>query len=260
VIAALEMLGLEEPVTSERRLQSALTVLKRNLLGDLELARIYESHLLITGHRVLRIAPLKPGGAILFRELLDIVHLQGDLVEYGIVLRGAVTLGQAAGRADTVVGPGLEEATRLRDELAEVPRVIVDPRLLVEVENNASLRAENHDVLTELGFIRSLLRADSDGQWFVDYLKAFATELDEPSMYPLFLLKHRRLIEKRLKVSTVPSRSSKGWTWLWRYHNKAITAGVKEQRLKATDREKLRLTPPGSPVLYVFPPSTRAPP
>lgn len=253
IIIALELLGLDEPSTPKKRLRSALALVEREL-GEPAATKRFDRRLLVVGHRVFRIALIKSDGAILFRELLDIVHFQSGLIGHGVLLRGVVTLGDVAERAGIIVGPGLSEAERLRDELPEVPRVVVDPRLLREAERNELLRARHHTVPMELGYIRQLLREDSDGSWFVDYLEAFATELDEPSMYPDFLESHRRLVEQRLESSPVPSRSSRAWTWLRRYHNRLVNRRVRDE----AERARLRLAAP-SPLVYVFPPSAKAP-
>jgi hypothetical protein len=253
IIIALELLGLNEDDVRAIQLRRILALLDRDF-GNRE---TFERRVLVAGHRVFRLSPILPDrvGALPFRELLDVVHLQADLLGHGILVRGAVTLGKAAWHTDMAVGAGISEAERLC-QLAEVPRVIVDPRLLREVESNENLR--DHVVLTELGYIRELLRQDSDGLWFVDYLRAIATELDEPDMYPEFLKDHRTLIEKRLGDCVTLDRTSRVSTWLWRYHNRGIDECARRGVLDDAAKAELRL-PAQSPVVYVFPPSAKAP-
>ena len=156
------------------------------------------------------------------------------------------------------VGSGIVESERMRADLAGVPRVIVDPRLILEIELNELLRAKHHSILDELGYARSVLREDTDGLWFIDYLKAFQTEVDEPPMYLEFLEQHRQLIESKLKASTTLDRTSRGYTWLRSYHNRVIDELFDEKRLNEAERSRLRI-PATSPLVYAFPPSALKP-
>jgi hypothetical protein len=255
IVLTFELLGLEEPAGSGKVLK-ALALVERHLRDDVEENSPFEKRLFIVGHHVLRVAPIKQHGTLLFWELLDVVHLQLVLVANGILLRGALTFGDVVLRTDLAVGPAVSEAERLRNEVAQFPRVIVDPRLIQAVEDNPHLRKDGHTVPMELGFIRSLLREDADGLWFVDYLKAVRTELDDSSMYPDFLADHRRLIEEHLASATTLDASARAWTWLWRYHNRIINQVFKEEGKK--ERERL-LSPARSPLVFAFPPSARAP-
>jgi hypothetical protein len=253
VIIALELFGLDEDEAHEGRLQRTLVMMEQDF-GDRE---IFERRFFVVGHRVFRLTPIKSGGAAAnaFRELLDVVHLQEYLIGRRILARGAVTFGNVAWRTDLVMGAGLAEAERLCT-LAEFPRVMVDPRLLQEVENNENLR--DHPLLTELGYIRKLLRQDADGQWFVDYLRTMATEVDEPELYLDLLEGHRHFVEQRLKACVTLDPTSRALTWLWSYHNQVVEECFRRKAISSTQKEHLRLSAQ-SPFVYVFPPSAKAP-
>ena len=214
-----------------------------------------ERRLFVVGRRVFRLTTIKPDGtgANVFRELLDVVHLQDYFLGRRILARGAVTLGNVAWRTDIIVGTGLSDAERLCT-LADVPRVMVDPRLLQEVENNQNLR--DHPPLTELGYIRKLLRQDADGQWFVDYLRVMSSEVDEPELYPEFLAEHRLVIEQRLKACAMLDPTFRALIWLWNYHNQVVEEWLRRKAISNALTERLRL-PVQSPFVYVFPPSAK---
>jgi hypothetical protein len=256
VILALEFCGLDDASVKEGRLRRVIEVLDDS--SSTVVSRLVERRLFIAGNRVLRVVPIKPNGTQLFWELLDFVHLQVDLIAHGVLLRGAATLGDAGVRSAFAVGSGVVEAERMRDALANVPRVIVDSRLILELELNADLRAKHHTVLDELGYAQSVLREDSDGLWFVDYLKAFQTEVDEPPMYLEFLEQHREFIERKLQIATTLDRTSRGFTWLRSYHNRVIDELFEEKRLDDAERSRLRI-PATSPLVYAFPPSALKP-
>ncbi|UQA56782.1 hypothetical protein [Polyangium aurulentum] len=261
VILVLELLGIDDPSMPEGRRRQAFELVEqylgRALLGD-KLAKRQGLQLLVTGRQVIRIAPIKPGGTRLFDELLDIVHLQGDLILEGVFIRGALTLGDVATRVGRAVGSGIDHAARLCTEVADVPRVIVDPRLIREAEGNADLRAEHHAVPQELGYIRDILRRDGDGLWFVDYLKACASEVEDHSAYVNIIDQHGLLIEQRLNASVQLDGTSRTWTWLWQYHNMIVGEWQAAQRDNIAEWEPFFI-PSQSPLVYAFPPSIKPP-
>lgn len=254
IITALELLGIDE--IPEGRARQVISIVQRHL-GDSELARRYGSHLSLAARRMLHIAPIEPAGMLPFWQALNMVHLQSALVPLGVLVRGAIALGDAAVHGSLILGRGVAEAERLRDEVAHVPRVVVDPRLLRETEQNANLRSPNHSIMDELGYLRTLLRLDSDGLLFVDYLLAIRSEMDEPSLYLEFLKDHRRLVTRKLDAATVLDGASRAWIWLWRYHNLVVEKLEITSRLDDQELSELRI-PATSPLVYRFPPSAKA--
>lgn len=270
MILAIELIGLEDPEMPEEHVRAALSTFVRHL-GEPEGGTSQRWRLHLAGRRALRTVPVEQGSSHLFWELLHIVHVQAELVRFGIFVRGAITLGDVAAigdinagrgilasRADAIMGPGVSEAERLRDMLTDVPRVIVDPRLILEAEQNADLRAPQHTVAMELGYIRELLHLDADGVWFVDYLKAFESEVDEPPYYIDFLEEHARQVKRHLDACAVLDSAARSFTWLWRYHNRVIEACYRRKRIDKAGRARLRI-PARGPLLYAFPPSAKVP-
>lgn len=270
IVIALELLGLDEIEQAGERARAVFAGVVKHL-GEPKVANHQEWRLFLTGRRALRIAPIKPAGTLLFWELIDILHLQAELVRLGVLVRGAISLGDVsadasisigrgltASHAEAVVGPGVTEAERLRDTVAEMPRVLVDARLIRETEQNADLRAPQHTVAQELGYVRELLRRDNDGLWFVDYLAAFASEVDEPSFYIDFLAEHAELVKRGIASCTELDPKARRWTWLWGYHNRVIEACFRRGRIGAAERAALRI-PAEPPLLYTFAPSAKAP-
>lgn len=256
LVMALELRDLDTSRPTGKRFHEMFALIERYLAGPPPV-KPFDRRLLISGHRIIRMIPIESGDSAPLWEFLNVVHLQSQLVRHGVLLWGAVTFGGAAERTALVTGPGVLEAERLRDEVAETPRVIVDPRLLREVEANKELRTTD-TVPIELGYIRELLREDADGVWFVDYLRAFATEVHEPSLYLDFLEEHRQLVERQMQKADTLNRLSRSWTWLWRYHNRVVEELYEQKVLESSKRAQLRLTA-GGPLVYTFPPSAKIP-
>ncbi len=252
VVIALELLGLDEPGAGATR-SNALSIVEQDL-GEDEAPNASERRLFVVGNQVVRTAPIDSSRTLAFWEILDLVHLQSDLAGAGVFVRGAVSLGDTAARTDFAVGPAVSESLRLCGDLAGVPRVVIDPRVLVEIEQNPDFRAQHHSVLDELGYVQKLLRLDSDGMWFVDYLKAVESEASEAPLYTKFLEAHRAQIDGRLKKTERLDGTSRAWSWLSGYHNRVVEELFARARLNDEQRSSLRI-PPRSPMTYAFPSS-----
>lgn len=212
---------------------------------------------LVAGNRLLRVTPVGSSGPVLFRELLNLVHLQGTLVWDGALVRGAVTLGDAAIHAGLAFGPGVSEAERLRDAVAEVPRIIVDPGLLRALEQEPRLRAPHHSVPEELEYVRDLLRLDRDAVWFLDYLRAFRAEIGEASKYAGYLETHASLVQRGLEACQRLDRASRVWTWQLRYHNLVVREQLKQAGGEGLDG---LLVSPRGPLFFAFPRTSKGRP
>lgn len=252
LIAALEFIGMDDPNMPPGRVRQALSRIAEYLDDEEGLKKQYESHWSFGGSQALYVAPTKREGMLPFRVILKVVHLQMALVPLGIVVRGAISLGEAVALDEMITGQGVANAQFLRDEVAEMPRVVVDPAMLSAVEANRDLWAPHHNATDELGYLYELLREDTDGLWFVDYLHAGVTEVDEPEDYHKFLHDHKVLVTRKIENSKTLNRHTRAITWLWHYHDLRVNS------LKPGFGDDLRI-PPSSPLLYRFPASAKAP-
>lgn len=159
---------------------------------------------------------------LLFHELLDLVHAQGELVNHGVLIRGGVTYGPVYTSEARVFGPAVVAAYELESRFALYPRIVVDPALLKAFQNDDLLKAAHHDLESEAEYIRKLVRRGDDGIWHVDYLRAVETELDDIALYPEFLMSHRRLIIEGAKRFAGLSSPLSKYMWLASYHNARI--------------------------------------
>ncbi len=75
------------------------------------------------------------------------------LSEYGIPIRGGITMGQAYIDDDIVLGKGLIEAVRLESEVARYPRIVIDKFFI----NQNSINDQE------------LIKKDNDGEYYLDF-------------------------------------------------------------------------------------------
>ena len=159
-------------------------------------------------------------------QILKIVHAQSWLLfDEELLIRGGITIGELAKSYGQIFGPGFVRAYELESKHAEYPRVLVDQCVLDELYRNPRLCV--HDPDTDAGYLKAMLRKDTDGKLFVDYLRVVADELDNPEDYPGYLAKHRALINRRLKEFIEPSRVREKYEWLSRYHDKTVEEMVR---------------------------------
>jgi hypothetical protein len=173
---------------------------------------------------IIRIRPLdhtRPYGA-LFHELLDLIHMQGELVQHGVCMRGGIAVGDVHFEAHTAYGPGFVRAYEIESTFANFPRIVVDPAVLARLNDDERLGADHNRLEDDIDSVKKLLRRDSDGLYFVDYLSVFLGELDHVSFEPMFIIAHKNLILGGLRdVENLTSVSAK-YLWLANYHNNFV--------------------------------------
>jgi hypothetical protein len=253
IVVALELLGLDDLDVPEQRVGAAMDVVQELLSESTQTGRSdpsVASRLLVSGHRVLRVVPLRPHDSVLFRELGELLGLQLLLFALGVFVRGAVTLGEVVMRSDVLTGRGVTRAARLRDTVAESPRIVMDPVLLREVEQEPSLRASHHSVTQELGYLRGLLRLDADGVWFLDYLKVAISSSGDEATAIAMVEEHAAVIRRELAGCATLDAFARRWMWLLGYHNRAV-----QEHAERTGVEVPRdlLVSMAGPLFYSFP-------
>jgi hypothetical protein len=156
---------------------------------------------------------------LVFDRVHSLFHAQSKLIQEGLLIRGALTLGGMERSYGALFGPGLILAYDLERQEAKFPRIILDPALLREFETNPILR--RHKYPEEMEYLSSFITEDSDGFTFIDYLKGMQTELDT-SEFIEFLECHKALVEKGLTEFGDKNKSVLAkYEWLQKYHNLA---------------------------------------
>ena len=91
---------------------------------------------------IVRIRPVDSGLnqmypiGVVFHELLDMVHIQGELVKERVLLRGGVAYGQIFYEDSILYGPALIKAYDLESKYAVHPRIMVEPELISSYARN----------------------------------------------------------------------------------------------------------------------------
>tara|TARA_A100001391_G_scaffold127943_2_gene87511 strand:- start:1078 stop:1929 length:852 start_codon:yes stop_codon:yes gene_type:complete len=235
IITFLDLLGFSQLVDGGASAQDIAVI-----LDTLEMATSLdpiEGHLwgerrIAMSDSVLHVAEISPSGnpiGIDFRVLLlGLVHAQMDLVNRGIILRGAIVRGEVfideASDHDgdaRFFGPGYQAAHKAESE-EEFPRIIVAEELVDEIKLGKIGYAQElpdyfHKNLDEL-----LVHDPTGGVYTLDYLYIASFEVADPEAYCDYLAKHRDLIQRRLNEYSSASNVLRKYVWLAEYHNETL--------------------------------------
>ncbi len=169
--------------------------------------------------------PLSHDGG-LFYVLMDLIHLQIDLLAIGIFVRGGITVGLAHHDEYNVFGPAMVEAYELESKSAVYPRII----LTEETINYGIMNSPSHQNSHDMKLFESLLRKDADGYYYVNYL-AQSQEFDYPEIdYYRWMQGVRNCIVSNLNLycggeSAEVRRVYEKYLWVLDYWNASLEPG-----------------------------------
>ncbi|MCR8720797.1 hypothetical protein NVV30_19130 [Pseudomonas syringae] len=160
---------------------------------------------------------------LLFYELLALVHAQSELIDNDVIVRGGVAFGDISYKNHRIFVPAMVDAYELESKKAVFPRIVINPIWMEALKSDRFIRSKNHTLKEELNHIRKLIRKDDDGVYFIDYIRAIRSELDDPEAgYISFLKRHCSLIKRNLDKHTDQGKVLDKYKWLSRYHDELI--------------------------------------
>lgn len=225
VIAFIDILGFKEHIEKTlvdesyaKALHNILAYLNNikvnNYKGDYPENNTSGREISVFSDSIVISYPLTYTSAV-FYLLLDVIHIQLDMLANGILLRGGITVGDLYHRSGVVYGPAMNEAYKLESKNAIYPRVVVDENTLVEGVKNGF-----HSPKEELDYILSLINIDEDKQLIVDFLRQWQ-EVDDNDAYRELLETTKDLIIKEINEQTSPNILNK-YIWLKKYYNQSL--------------------------------------
>ncbi len=157
----------------------------------------------------------------LFNELLDLLHIQIQCINSGVLIRAGVAIGDVhvgLNGKGPIFGPAMVRAYQIESEEAVYPRIAIDDAAYRLFLADSRLHNENHDLEEEAGYVNGLLRVGEDGTRYIDYLTAGEREFDDFASYLQFIERHADLLRRNLGTNHRPNVRRK-YVWLARYHN-----------------------------------------
>ena len=168
-----------------------------------------------------------------FEKVLTVLFmLEQSFLRSGVLLKGALTVGDLYHEGQIVFGPALMEACRLESGCAVYPRCILTRETLQEILKDCRSEARRTAV-------QNLLRQDDDGFYFFDYLGrslalllAQSREGEEPVEVFDELQELKWFLEDKLKeTGTAENRIIMKYGWLRNYFNKVVLELEKQTQL-----------------------------
>ncbi|KUH41411.1 hypothetical protein [Bacillus mycoides] len=159
--------------------------------------------------------PINLPGSV-FYLLLDIVHLQLEMLSYGILMRGGVTVGKLCHDDNIVYGPAMIEAYELESNVAVYPRVVVDKKSF-----EAAIQYPLNPPKQELEHISDLINEDFDGQYYVDFISQWQ-EVEDQDDYFKALGTIKIIIENAIHDYQSKPAILVKYQWLKKYFNSVL--------------------------------------
>jgi hypothetical protein len=160
-------------------------------------------------------------------ELMILCSIQAELTAvYGLMLRGGISLGGMYREDDPekgkfIFGPALVRSYELAEELAVVPRILIDPDLIRRMTEHKQERPFYND------FAQCRKQAE-DGSFFIDYLnwEYRIRDLYSPKGIQAadeMLELHKKVAEQKLlELGAKGERLRQKARWLAVYHNNTV--------------------------------------
>lgn len=150
---------------------------------------------------------------VLFSFIDIIIFIQAELLNYGIIIRGAISSDYHFENENMIFSRALIKSYRLESKEAVYPRIIIDHKLIEELK-------ESFDDNNFSSWEKVILK-DSDLYYFIDYL-SYVEYLEYDIDRENYLSKHKDFIIEKIKSSPNSYVLTK-YLWLAKYHNYKIT-------------------------------------
>lgn len=235
IVTFLDLLGFSQLVDAgadAKEIARILDELEEATRLDPEVGKAWGESRIALSDSVIHVAEVTPPGnpiGIDFRMLLlGLVHAQAELVYRGIVLRGAITRGDAfiddASTHDgdaRIFGPGYQAAYKA-EAREEFPRIVIAEDLIEAIKRGEIGYALEQQEQFQKD-LDELLVYDSEHKIYsLDYLYMAHREVDPPGVYCDYLAAHRDLIQQRLTEHAKRHKVLRKYVWLAEYHNETL--------------------------------------
>lgn len=237
LLSYFDVLGMRDLLTEAdndaNKVASVLNLFREFSKPDEPSRKIWKWKFVNFSDLVVRVLPINTDAnrqvrlGLVFHEIFDLCHLQVNLVNRGVLVRGALTLGFITFRDGLIFGPALARAYDIESRIAKYPRLVVDEVVVEGLKQIPALRA--HSFKEEMEYLKGTLRRDSDGALFLDYLNWTQENVEDIAEHIDVIRTHKSLIEKQnsklqdLDLRTIEARKRlEKNVWMKKLHNSHV--------------------------------------
>ena len=128
----------------------------------------------------------------IYWSLSEIQWMVMNLVNRGILCRGALSSGKLIHTDKIIFGPALVEAYNTESKAALYPRIIISRELIA-----LAGKYGRHPESQELKYLENILKKDGDGMYYIDYFLTTQNEMDDPNYdFPDYIEKIAAMVKK----------------------------------------------------------------
>lgn len=156
----------------------------------------------------------------LFYIIIDLIHLQLELLQQGVLVRGGIAKGLVRHTQEMVFGPAMVTAYELESKYAVYPRIIVEKELVDWEKNN--YRKQIYGAEYDISDLESLLKRDEYNDiYYIDILRQ-RQELDYYEYFEELLRSVNSIIRDGLTNKNKAVKMK--YVWLKNYYNDVLTS------------------------------------
>lgn len=156
--------------------------------------------------------PVEYDSGALYQLLVDVCHLQLNLLDRGFFVRGGVSIGKLYHEGNMVFGPALVEARQLEAKAAKYARVVLSKEFYQEA---LEYRYEAHTIIEEEKFLAQLLLKEKKDNYYLDFFRIseFNTRNEALNSHK----KIKKLLKNRLKNKALSKKARRKLIWFKKY-------------------------------------------
>lgn len=176
--------------------------------------------------------------ASVFQILMSLLYLHIDAIDYGFLIRGAVTYGELVHNKTHLFGPAMNKAVKIEEDISVYPRILVDKKVIdIACENPFDSNTPDSERLC----LEKFLKIDFDGFYYIDYLGQGCEIIMEDygcDALPDYLNKFSKIINEQ--ESTNDKKIIQKYNWLKGKFNSALEE-LKNSEINSEDQSVKKL-------------------
>ena len=232
IVAFVDILGFKNMVDNSLKSQQSAENLHKALeriyelkkynerLNDIESLREFGVEISTFSDSIIISYPIDFEGGLFF-IIMELIHLQIDLVFYGILIRGGLSIGLLYHKENIVYGPAMNDAYYLESKCAIYPRIIIKEEDIIK--GIQKTKSRQHTLREEYDYVMSCLKKDKDGLYCLDILRQHQELNYYGGEYYNWLLNIRKILVWGLNKYLGDTRVFEKYKWLKKYYNEVVT-------------------------------------